>query len=59
MKKILGVCIGSCIHVAGVLNFLADAKKAGVETPVIDSLINIADSIFGKNFRKIGRNLKV
>jgi opine dehydrogenase len=32
-------------------------KKTGVQTPVIDSLINIADSIFGKNFRKIGRNL--
>ncbi len=32
-------------------------KKAGVETPVIDSLINIADSIFGRDFRAIGRNL--
>jgi opine dehydrogenase len=27
-----------------------------VETPVIDSLINIADSIFKKDFRKEGRN---
>ncbi|MBN2072659.1 MAG: NAD/NADP octopine/nopaline dehydrogenase family protein, partial [Actinobacteria bacterium] len=29
-----------------------------VETPVIDSLINIADSIFKKDFRSTGRNLK-
>lgn len=32
-------------------------KKTAAETPVIDSLINIADSIFSKDFRKMGRNL--
>jgi len=32
-------------------------KMLDLKTPVIDSLINIADSIFRKNFRKIGRNL--
>ncbi|MDD3776996.1 MAG: NAD/NADP octopine/nopaline dehydrogenase family protein [Actinomycetota bacterium] len=32
-------------------------KILGVKTPVIDSLINIADSIFDRDFRKIGRNL--
>ncbi len=32
-------------------------KQAGVNTPVIDSLIHIADSIFKKDFRKEGRNL--
>jgi len=32
-------------------------KKTGVETPVIDSLIHIADSIFYKDFRNMGRNL--
>jgi len=32
-------------------------KILGVSTPVIDSLINIADSIFKKDFIKIGRNL--
>ncbi len=32
-------------------------KALGVETTVINSLINIADSIFNKDFRKIGRNL--
>lgn len=30
----------------------------GVETKIIDSLINIAESIFKKDFRKSGRNLK-
>jgi opine dehydrogenase len=33
-------------------------RKTGVDTPVIDSLIHIADSIFDKDFRKKGRNLK-
>lgn len=33
-------------------------KKTGVGTPVIDSLIHIADSIFNKDFREIGRNLE-
>ncbi len=32
-------------------------KALGLETTVINSLINIADSIFRKDFRKIGRNL--
>jgi len=32
-------------------------KHAGVDTPVIDSLIHMADSIFKKDFRKEGRNL--
>jgi opine dehydrogenase len=31
-------------------------RFTGVETPVIDSLIHIADSIFKKDFRKEGRN---
>lgn len=33
-------------------------KKTGVDSPVIDSLIHIADSIFNRDFRKHGRNLK-
>jgi len=33
------------------------ARLLEIETPVIDSLINIADSIFKKDFRKTGRNL--
>ena len=41
MKKILGVCIGSCIHVAGVLNFLTTAKTEGYETRFSGSAVNI------------------
>ncbi|MDY0028078.1 MAG: NAD/NADP octopine/nopaline dehydrogenase family protein [Candidatus Humimicrobiaceae bacterium] len=33
-------------------------RMFGVETKVIDSLINIANSIFKKDFRSTGRNLK-
>lgn len=33
------------------------AKIAGVKTPTIDSLINIANIIFKRDFRKEGRNL--
>jgi len=33
-------------------------EKTGVSTHIIDSLIHIADSIFNKDFRKIGRNLE-
>ena len=32
-------------------------KALGLKTRVIDSLINIADSIFRKDYRKEGRNL--
>lgn len=32
-------------------------KALGVDTKIVDSLIDIADSIFKKDFRKIGRNL--
>jgi opine dehydrogenase len=34
-------------------------KILKVNTPVIDALINIADSIFKKDFRSIGRNLAI
>ena len=33
-------------------------SKTNVDTPVIDSLIHIADSIFDKDFRNMGRNLE-
>lgn len=32
MKKILGAAVGSCVHVAGILNFLNISKKLGYET---------------------------
>ena len=41
MKKILGACIGSCIHIAGVHNFLTTAKNAGYETRFSGSAVDI------------------
>jgi hypothetical protein len=41
MKKILGACIGSCVHVAGILNFLNIAKKAGYSTRFLGSALDI------------------
>ncbi|MDZ7837277.1 MAG: hypothetical protein U5N58_04595 [Actinomycetota bacterium] len=32
MKKILGASIGSCVHVAGVINFLNLAQQYGYQT---------------------------
>jgi len=37
MKRILGACIGSCVHVAGILNFLNIAKRNGFDTRFIGS----------------------
>jgi len=45
MKKIFGVCIGSCIHVAGILNFLTTAKRAGYETKFSGTAVNIDDLV--------------
>ncbi len=41
MKKILGACIGSCVHVAGILNFLNIAKRAGYSTRFLGSALDI------------------
>ncbi|HAJ95944.1 MAG TPA: methionine synthase [Actinobacteria bacterium] len=43
MKKILGACIGSCVHVAGILNFLNIAKRSGYETRFLGSALSIDD----------------
>jgi len=37
MKKILGASIGSCVHVAGVINFLSLAQQQGYETRFLGS----------------------
>lgn len=37
MKKILGACIGSCIHVAGILNFLKLSARHGYKTEFLGS----------------------
>ncbi len=43
MKKILGAAIGSCVHVAGVMNFLNISRFFGFETRFIGSAIDISD----------------
>jgi hypothetical protein len=41
MKKILGACIGSCVHVAGILNFLSLAQSHGYDTKFLGSALCI------------------
>lgn len=41
MKKILGACIGSCVHVAGILNFLNLSDKHGYNTMFLGSACKI------------------
>ncbi len=43
MKKILGACIGSCVHIAGILNFLNIAGRSGYGTRFVGSAMNIDD----------------
>ncbi len=45
MKKILGASIGSCIHVAGLLNFLELAKNLGFESIYLGGAISIKELI--------------
>ena len=40
MKKILGATAGSCIHVAGIINFLKIAENIGFETKFLGSAID-------------------
>jgi len=41
MKKILGACVGSCVHVAGILNFLNLSSKYGYSTIFLGSACTI------------------
>ena len=41
MKKILGACIGSCVHIAGILNFLNLAQSHGYNTRFSGSAVGI------------------
>ncbi|MCE5328978.1 cobalamin B12-binding domain-containing protein [bacterium] len=41
MKRILGATIGSCVHVAGILNFLNIAGSAGFDTRFLGTAVNI------------------
>lgn len=41
MKKILGACIGSCVHVAGIINFFNLAQSHGYDTKFLGSTLSI------------------
>ncbi|MCL5070936.1 MAG: cobalamin B12-binding domain-containing protein, partial [Actinobacteria bacterium] len=41
MKKILGATVGSCVHVAGILNFLNIASSTGFNTRFLGTAVNI------------------
>lgn len=45
MRRILGASIGSCIHVAGLLNFLDLAQNLGFETIYLGGAISIKELI--------------
>jgi len=42
LRKILGASIGSCVHVAGIMNFLNIAQRCGFETKFSGSAVDIA-----------------
>jgi hypothetical protein len=42
MKKILGAAIGSCVHVAGIINFLEIAKCSGFYTKFAGSALDVS-----------------
>jgi methylmalonyl-CoA mutase cobalamin-binding subunit len=68
-KKILGASIGSCIHVAGVLNFLDLAEKLGYQTKyvgpavriedLIDEIVEYDPDIIGVSYRLTPRNAQL
>ncbi len=41
MKKILGACVGSCVHVAGIMNFLNLAEDEGYKTHFLGTAVSI------------------
>ncbi len=47
MKRILGVEIGNCIHVAGVLNFLELGKQLGCDIKFLGSAVSVGQLIQG------------
>ncbi len=47
MKKIMGACIGSCVHIAGMLNFLNLAGRQGYSTEFLGSAVSIDEVIKG------------
>ncbi len=51
-KKILGACLGHCVHVAGILNFLNLAGKLGYKTHFLGPAVSVkklADAVDSLN----------
>jgi hypothetical protein len=44
-RRIVGVAIGSCVHVAGVISFLRLAEELGHHTEFLGPAVNIADLV--------------
>ncbi len=70
MKRILGACIGDCVHIAGIHRFLQLAEKQGYETvflgpaveieQIIDSIREYNPDIVGLSYRLTpGAGIKV
>ncbi|MFW9851552.1 MAG: cobalamin-dependent protein [Candidatus Thorarchaeota archaeon] len=45
MKKILGACVGDCVHIAGIHRFLQLAEKQGYETIFLGPAVKIEQLI--------------
>ncbi|MBU7013217.1 MAG: cobalamin B12-binding domain-containing protein [Theionarchaea archaeon] len=68
-KRLLGASIGSCIHVAGVLNFLDLAEKLGYQTKymgpavrvedLVDEILESDPDIIGVSYRLTPENAQV
>ncbi|MEF9426789.1 MAG: cobalamin B12-binding domain-containing protein, partial [Candidatus Mariimomonas ferrooxydans] len=55
MEKILGACIGSCVHIAGMLNFLSLASRQGYSTEFLGSALSIDE--IKKGIEKTGPDI--
>jgi len=45
MKKIIGLTLGNCVHVAGTMNFLSLAEKEGYKTEFIGIGVSVKDLV--------------
>ncbi len=45
MPRVIAGSLGNCVHVAGVMNFLAMAERAGYQTEFIGAAVPVADFV--------------
>ena len=45
MPKVIAGSLGNCVHVAGVVNFLAMAERAGYETEFLGAAVPVEDFV--------------